>query len=96
MAYSLQYSSKSIKALDEITDIKVRTRIIAVIENLLEAPKQGKLLGGVARKKGIRSLRITTSHGEFRVLYRIIEREIIIILFVATREEVYKILERSI
>lgn len=69
----------------------VRDRIRKEIDSLVAAPKQGKYFPSY----DVYSLRIGTPGGEYRAIYQLIpEDQTLLIVLVASREQVYKILDR--
>lgn len=69
----------------------VTDRIRQEVESLTTRPKRGKYFP----KHDIYSLRIGTPGGEYRAIYQLIpEDHAILIILVASREQVYKILGR--
>jgi mRNA-degrading endonuclease RelE of RelBE toxin-antitoxin system len=71
----------------------VARKIKSALEELQQRPRDGKLLKGY---KGVRSLPVTTASGEFRVIYRLLESErVILVDLIAPRESVYKLLKNK-
>jgi len=69
----------------------ITSRIRAEIETLKERPRRGKYFPD----KDVYSLRIGTPGGEYRAIYQLIpEDEVVLIILVAPRSEVYQILGR--
>ena len=91
--WALLYDPRVRKRLLKIKNKDVIRRIKESAERLQHAPYSGKLLQGY---RGLRSKRIGTPHGEYRLIYLPIEekRELLVIL-IGTREEVYELLKRS-
>lgn len=84
MNYSLQIKESAFKELQRI-DKPQRLRIIAAIEALPENPLAGKSLKGDL--SGLRRIRV----GDFRVVYEVIEQQILILIVrVAHRKSVYR------
>lgn len=71
----------------------VARKVKELLAELQSYPKRGKPL---KHFPGVRSLPITTQSGEFRVIYRLLgEQKVILVDLIETREEVYKILMRN-
>jgi len=85
--YNIEISPAALKFLERIerSNKKVSQRIVRAIDNLKTNPLIGKkLLGELAN---FRSLRV----GEYRVLYIIIEKRVLIqVVKIAHRREVYQ------
>jgi len=91
--WTLRYDPRVRKQLQKIKNKDVIRRIKESAERLQTAPYSGKPLQGYP---GLRSKRIGTPHGEYRLIYLPIKekREVFVIL-IGTREEVYELLKRS-
>lgn len=91
--WTLCYDPRVRKCLEKIRDKAVIRRIKQAAAHLALAPYSGKELEGHPR---VRSERVGTPGGEYRVLYQLLEeeREVFIVL-VGSREEVYGLLERK-
>jgi len=91
--WALLYDPRVRRQLLKIKNKDVIRRIKESAERLQTAPYSGKPLQGY---RGLRSKRIGTPGGEYRLIYLPIEekRELLIIL-IGTREEVYELLKRS-
>ena len=84
MPYSLKIKQSAFKELQKL-DKKERTRIISAIDQLTENPHIGKVLKG--ELTGLRRIR----SGNYRVIYEIKEREVLILdLRIAHRKQVYR------
>ena len=84
MPYSLKIKQSAFKELQKL-DKKERTRIISAIDQLTENPHIGKVLKG--ELTGLRRIR----SGNYRVIYEIKEREVLIlVLRIAHRKQVYR------
>lgn len=85
--YNIEISPIALRFLERIekSNKKVSQRIIMAVDSLKTSPYIGKkLLGGLA---SFRSLRV----GEYRILYIIIEKRILIqVIKIAHRREVYR------
>ena len=83
MAYQLRIEPGALKSLNRIPE-RNRQRIIASLAGIKKDPFDGKALEG--ELKGIRSWRV----GEYRVLYRILRHELLIIVIrIGPRQGVY-------
>jgi hypothetical protein len=64
----------------------------AAVEGLAVAPYKG----GLTAHQGVRSLRVATSGGEFRVLYILHEADrCVLVAMIGPRKDVYDLLKRS-
>ena len=82
--YSLRIKKSAFKELQRL-DKKERIRVVSAIDQLAENPHIGKLLKG--ELSGLRRIR----SGNYRVIYEINEREVIIlVLRIAHRKQVYR------
>ena len=69
----------------------VRDRIRKEVDSLSSHPKRGKYFPN----RDVYSLRVGTPGGEYRAIYQLIpERQAVLIILVASREQVYKVLGR--
>ncbi len=84
MPYSLKIKKSAFKELQSL-DKKERIRIVSAIDQLTENPHIGKVLKG--ELTGLRRIR----SGNYRVIYEIKEREVLIlVLRIAHRKQVYR------
>ncbi len=84
MNYSLQIKESAFKELQRI-DKPQRLRIIEAIETLPANPMAGKSLKGDL--SGLRRIRV----GDYRVVYELIEHQVLILIIrVAHRKSVYR------
>lgn len=84
MSYSIRIKKSAAKELARIPS-NDRVRVIRAIDHLKDHPHSGSPLKGEFR--GIRRIRV----GDYRVLYEVgVEELIILIVRVATREEIYR------
>ena len=84
MSYSIHIKKSAAKELARIPS-NDRVRVIRAIDQLKDHPYSGSPLKGEFR--GIRRIRV----GDYRVLYEVgVEELTILIVRVATREEVYR------
>ncbi len=91
--WTLVYDPRVRKQLQKIKNKAVIRRIKESAERLQSAPYSGKPLQGY---HGLRSKRIGTPHGEYRLIYLPIkENQEVLVILVGTREEVYALLKRS-
>ncbi len=91
--WTLVYDPRVRKQLQKIKNKAVIRRIKESAERLQSAPYSGKPLQG---HHGLRSKRIGTPHGEYRLIYLPIKDEqTIFIILIGTREEIYALLKRS-
>jgi mRNA interferase RelE/StbE len=82
--YSLQIKQSAYKELQRL-DKKERIRIVSSIDKLTENPHIGKVLKG--ELSGLRRIR----SGNYRVIYEINEREVLIlVLRISHRKQVYR------
>lgn len=71
----------------------VRERYDRAFERLAHDPLAGELLSGY---EGVRSFPLTTPGGEHRIIYRLKpEAQVVLVVLVGPREEIYRLLERS-
>ena len=90
MRWTLRYTANAARAIRKL-DPQVRKRVRKATETLAEAPLRGKPLQ--LDLKGLRSWRT----GDFRIVYRIIEGRIeILVLTVGHRRDVYDRLRRRL
>ena len=83
MTYQLRVAPSALKSLNRIPE-RNRQRIIASLAGIKKDPFSGKVLEG--ELKGIRSWRV----GEYRILYRILRHELLIIVIrIGSRQGVY-------
>jgi mRNA interferase RelE/StbE len=81
------------KQLERIGDRAVVGRLRDAVERLALAPYRGKPLTGHA---GVRSLRVGTPGGEYRVIYTAKEIDhAVLVALIGPRESVYALLARS-
>jgi mRNA interferase RelE/StbE len=79
VTYSIRIAPAALKMLEDISDRRVRSKLIETIDRLAEEPdKQGKPLGG--ELSGYRSLRAVGQR--YRIIYRV-EGDLIIVFIVA-------------
>ena len=84
MSYSIRIKKSAAKELARIPSAD-RVRVIRAIDHLKDHPHSGSSLKGEYR--GIRRIRV----GDFRVLYEVSDKDLIILVIrVATREEAYR------
>ena len=82
--YALKIKQSAFKELQKL-DKKERIRIVSAIDQLIENPHIGKVLKG--ELTGLRRIR----SGNYRVIYEIKEREVLIlVLRIAHRKQVYR------
>lgn len=81
------------KAADQIRELdpQIKSQVDKAIKRLRKAPDLGKLLKG---KQNLYSYRFGTPGGEYRAIYRIKE-EVILVVLLGPRKEIYEILHRS-
>lgn len=91
--WNLIYDPRIRRQLEKIRNKNVIRRIQESAVALCNNPYSGKTLRGYP---GVRSKRIGTPEGEYRLIYRLIEekREVFIVL-VGPREAIYELLERK-
>jgi len=90
--WTLVYDPRVRKYLEKIRDRAVIRRLEGAAARLTRFPRSGKSLD---HYPGVRSERVGTSGGEYRILYQLFEeqREVFVLL-IASRDEVYELLER--
>jgi len=72
---------------------RIRERYDRAFERLAHDPLAGELLSGY---EGLRSLPVTTPGGEHRIIYQLKpEAQVVLVVLVGPREEIYRLLERS-
>lgn len=91
--WSIQYGPYIQKQFEDYAEPIVKTTLKR-IDKLRENPRLGKPLKGKASEYNLRSLRVTTGQGEFRVIYQLHEKNTLLVVFIGTREEVYDRLDR--
>lgn len=92
--WELRYDPRVRSFLEKLRDRAIIRRIEASARRLQEQPDRGELLKGY-ENRGLRSYRIGTPGGEYRILYQMRPRErVILVILVGPREEVYKLLEQ--
>lgn len=73
--------------------LRIRERYDRAFARLAEDPLAGELPSGY---EGLRSFPVTTPGGEHRIIYQIKpEGQVVLVVLVGTREEIYRLLERS-
>ena len=83
MSFQLRVEQSALKRLNRIPE-RDRQRIIVSLAGIKKDPFGGKVLDG--ELKGVRSWRV----GEYRVLYRILKQELlIIVILIGPRQGVY-------
>ena len=91
--WTLRYDPRVRKQLQKIKNKDVIRRIKESAERLRINPYSGKPL---QRYKGVRSKRIGTPRGEYRLIYLPIkENHEVLVILVGTREEVYELLKQT-
>jgi len=81
------------KRLEKIRNKEIVRRIEKSALRLKERPYLGESLEGYAN---IRSYRIGTPGGEYRIIYRLIKKDrVVFVVLVGPREEVYDLLRRK-
>lgn len=92
--WSIEYGPYITQQFEKLNETVVQTAIKR-IGRLQKNPELGKPLKGKARNYNLRSLRISTSQGEFRVIYQLWEEhKKILAVFIGSREDVYDRLNR--
>lgn len=72
---------------------RIRERYDRAFERLAQDPFAGELLSGY---EGLRSFPLTTPGGEHRIIYQAKpEVEVVLVVLVGSREEIYRLLGRS-
>ena len=90
MVRKIRYAASAAQAIRRL-DPQVRRRVRAALQILAEEPERGKLLQLTLR--GLRSWRT----GDYRIIYRIIEDRIeIIVIAIGHRRDVYERLRRQL
>lgn len=91
--WTLRYDPRVRKQLEKICNKNVIRRIEESAKGLRDNPYTGKILRGYP---GVRSKRIGTPEGEYRLIYRLLEKEQkVFIILVGPREEIYDLLGRK-
>jgi len=91
--WTLRYDPRVRKQLGRIRNKNVIRRIKQSAESLRDNPHSGKLLRGYS---GVRSKRIGTPEGEYRLIYRLLEKgQEAFVILIGPREEIYEILRRQ-
>lgn len=73
-------------------DPEVRKAYSRAFKRLSETPNLGKSLRG---HEELRSIPVTTTSGEHRIIYRLMPRECVVyVVLVGSREGIYELLER--
>ena len=91
--WTLKYDPRVRKQLQKIRNKDVIRRIKESAESLQEEPYAGKALHGYI---GVRSKRIGTPDGDYRVIYQLIEeKQEVLIILVGHRREIYDLLTRK-
>ena len=91
--WTLRYDPRVRKRLERIRNKNVIRRIKQSAESLRDSPHSGKLLRGYS---GVRSKRIGTPEGEYRLIYRLLEKgQEAFVILIGPREEIYEILRRK-
>lgn len=80
-------------AADQIQELdpQIKSQVGKALKRLRKAPDLGKPLRG---KQNLYSYRFGTPGGEYRAIYRIKEKSVLVVL-VGPRKEIYDILRRS-
>ena len=92
-SWTLRYDARVHRQLEKIRDKAVIRRIERAAAQLALAPRAGKELVGYS---DLRSERVGTPSGEYRIIYKLLEEEReIFVLLVGSREEVYGLLGRK-
>ncbi len=92
--WELRYDPRVRSFLEKLQDRAIIRRLETAARRLQERPERGKLLQGYERR-GLRSYRVGTPGGEYRILYQIRLRErVILVILIGPREEVYKLLKQ--
>ena len=93
MPWELRYDPRVRKRLERIRDKEVIKRIEESARRLRERPYLGKKLEGYP---GLRSYRVGTPGGEYRIIYRLLKEErVVFVILIGSREEVYELLGRK-
>jgi mRNA interferase RelE/StbE len=89
--WTIHWGPRAEQAIRKLGKGPVSFRIREAVETLKERPRRGKYFPD----KGVYSLRIGTPGGEYRAIYQLIpEDKVVLIILIASREEIYKILGR--
>ncbi|MGD9663413.1 MAG: type II toxin-antitoxin system RelE/ParE family toxin [Porticoccaceae bacterium] len=99
MTWRIVITPTAFKMLSNISDRRVRDKIVAVIDRLAEEPdKQGKAL--VGELSGLRSIRAVGQR--YRVIYRLIDQQVeVTVLAVGirrdgSRDDIYQLAKKLI
>lgn len=91
--WELRYDPRVRKRLQRIRSKTLIRRIEEAARSLQSNPLSGK---PVRNHPEVRSKRVTTSGGEYRIIYLPIKEDrAVLVILVATRQEVYKLLGRK-
>jgi len=92
-SWELRYDPRVRKQLEKIRGTAIIRRIGEAARQLRDRPYSDKPLRGY---HGVRSKRVPTSGGEYRIIYIPIKTDrVVFIVLVASREEVYKLLRQK-
>ena len=90
--WELRYDSRVRRRLQQIRNRAVVQRLEQAARRLRERPRLGKPL---RRHPKLRSYRVGTPEGEYRIIYTLISQDrIVLVVLIAPRDEVYELLER--
>jgi mRNA-degrading endonuclease RelE of RelBE toxin-antitoxin system len=92
--WTIEYSPHVVNQFNSLGDSIVRP-VLKRTDRLKENPRLGKPLKGKASGYNLRSLRIGTAQGEFRLIYQLWQDDQeILVVFIGSREDIYDRLER--
>lgn len=92
--WSIEYGPYVRDQFENYDDSIVRS-VLRKIGKLAQNPDRGKRLSGKASEYRLRSLRVATGQGEYRVIYQLFrDDKDILVVFFGSREEVYNRLDR--
>lgn len=93
LMWTLKYDLRVRKQLEKICNKAAIRRIKESAESLQQKPYAGKLL---RRYPGVRSKRIGTPEGDYRLIYQLIkEKQEVFIILVGHRKDIYDLLARK-
>lgn len=90
--WTVRWGPRAERAIHKLGKGPVASRIREEVETLKERPRRGKYFPD----KDVYALRIGTPGGKYRAIYQLIPQDkAVLIILVASREVVYKILGRT-
>lgn len=91
MLWRLEFDPDAKRSLERLPKNIVQ-RVLKALDAMVQNPRRGKKLEGY---ETLRSWPLTTSGGEYRIVYEVyLAEEVCHVILIATRERVYKLLRR--